>query len=153
MPGLPLALWRGDYYGNAIAKRWYRCLVMTLLERVSRLWRTLRNKLGPGSEVFSGEPDSSAWPMTQASVYSVNPLYRARNRGLELWYEYHAEGNHWSGSLWMPFADEDAVEAYAAAHPPGSPILIRYCPGDAGRSVMFEADQMAHVPPASPQSS
>ena len=86
-------------------------------------------------------PDSSDWQTTEADVYSTNVGYLYGTLGAEIWYSYHAEGDAWSGTCWIPFADEPSARYYAASRPPGSKVRIRYCPGDARKSVMLEKDQ------------
>ena len=62
--------------------------------------------------------------------------------GVQLWYEYHLADDHWSGSCWIRLPNQESADAYTAARPPGSSIQVRYCPSDAGRSVMLEQDQV-----------
>src|SRR5262245_62402020 len=99
---------------------------MKILERASALWNAARKRFA--------SPDSSTWRLADAVVYSSRAGYREEVIGVEIWYDYHAEGEHWSGSCRIDFADDESAQAYAAARPPGSTIRIRYCPGDVGRS-------------------
>ena len=104
------------------------------MERATNLWRKMKEKL-------AGGPDSSAWLNTEAVVFSSQAGCEGRYWNANLWYDYHLEKEHWSGSCTISFADEESAQAYAAARPPGSKVEIRYSPDDPGRSVMFESDQ------------
>ncbi|HEY2116839.1 MAG TPA: hypothetical protein VGJ51_17210 [Candidatus Angelobacter sp.] len=111
----------------------------------------LRGLLGPSSwaEILLAflrqtppeAPDSSDWQTTEADVYSAKAGYLYGTMGTEIWYSYHAEGDAWSGTCWIPFADEPSARYYAGSRPPGSKVRIRYCPGDAHKSAMLEKDQ------------
>jgi hypothetical protein len=109
----------------------------------------LRNLLGPLAQSLLESlrpdppvaPDSSDWQTTEADVYSANVGYLYGTLGVEIWYSYHAEGDAWSGTCWIPFADEPSARYYAGSRRPGSKARIRYCPGDARKSVMLEKDQ------------
>jgi len=107
---------------------------LTMMDRATNLWRQVKEKLGGG-------PDSSAWLNTEAVVFSCPVGCEGRHWNAYVWYDYHLEKDHWSGSCAISFADEAPAQAYAAARPPGSNVQIRYCPNHPGRSVMFESDQ------------
>lgn len=93
------------------------------------------------AEWWSGGPDSSHWLAAEAYIFGVSVEFKDRGIGVELAYGYHADGEEWSGRCWIPFADEESAQVYAASRPGLSRIQIRYCPGDCGRSVMLEKDQ------------
>jgi hypothetical protein len=122
-------------YCAAIVKHWYRLIEMKLWEQATTLWRA---KLARQQERRVNDPDSSDWKTIDAVVYSCDVAFREREVGVQVWYEYHAEEDHWSGACWIQLADRKSCEDYAAAHPSGSKVRIMYCPGNAGRSVMLD---------------
>lgn len=103
---------------------------MNLVERATALWRKTRSVLAGEAEAPSDDPDSSTWPTVEAQIYSSEARVRGRREvGVEMWYEYHAEGEHWSGSHWIPFPDMRSAEAYADAHPPGLKSQVLFLSG------------------------
>ncbi len=65
--------------------------------QASDLWRKTWSMLARRREAMFGNPDSSSWQIMEAKVYSIQAGCVDRIFRAELWYEYHAEGEHWSG--------------------------------------------------------
>jgi hypothetical protein len=57
-------------------------------------------------------------------------------------YSYCAEGDYWSGETSRLFVREKDADAYAAAHPAASAVMVRACPGKPNKSVVLAEDQM-----------
>lgn len=113
---------------------------MKLLDRASAIWRRTREALAGGASGASA--DSSAWPETEASIYSSEAKSRGREQfGVEVWYEFHAEGDHWSGSDWIQCDDYASAESVAGAHPAGNKIRILYCPGNPSQSILVDSGE------------
>ena len=56
-------------------------------------------------------------------------------------YSYSAKGEYWSGEMRRHFAVERDADDYAAAHPKGSPIVVRHSPSQPDKSVVLAVDQ------------
>src|SRR5262245_21766552 len=109
---------------------------MKLLDRVSTLWRRTQDALADGASDAS--EDTSSWPEVEARIYSIQARAHGRQPGVELWYEFHVDGDHWSGSGWVRCDDDTSAEALADAHPVDSKICIIYCPGNPSRSLLVD---------------
>ena len=122
------------------------------LRNIRRLVRWVRSLWTDIDGEQDGDQDYSEWPTTQAEVFScvvreqsdllLNERgHRETRVGADISYSYKVNGESWSGSTWITFADESSARYYAHARPGGSSILIRYCPDKPDDSVMLERDQ------------
>lgn len=107
------------------------------LRNVRRLVRWIRSAFSPSDN----DADYSAWPTTEAQIYSTQSGYLNQYPGTEILYTYRAAGDRFSGACRIPFAELAAANQYATARPPGSKIVVRYNPAVPRRSLMLEKDQ------------
>jgi hypothetical protein len=112
---------------------------MRRLRNVRRVVRWVRGAVGQLRE----STDYSAWPTTEAEVYLNNSTSASpfNYPAAEIWYSYRAIGQRWSGLCRVHFRDRASAGFYAALHPPGSKVAVRYDPAVPKDSVMLEKDQ------------
>lgn len=112
------------------------------LRNVRRLVRWIRSAFSPSDN----HADYSAWPTTEAQIYSTQSGCVNQYPGTEILYTYHAGGDRFSGAFRISFAELAAANEYASVRRPGSKIVVRYSPAAPGRSVMLERDQSNQNP-------
>jgi hypothetical protein len=83
----------------------------------------------------------SDWPTTHGVVFTCHVGQDERLWVAEVTYSYSAVGEYWSGSMRRHFGLERDADAFAALHPNGSPVVVRYNPALPEQSVVLSEDQ------------
>lgn len=107
--------------------------VLMALRPFTGSWHALQDR-------FRGS-GTSDWPTATGTIFMCQV-----SQGENIWtalitYAYSAQGEYWSGEMRRHFAAGHDVDDYAAAHPKGSALVVRYNPTQPGKSVVLADDQ------------
>ena len=83
----------------------------------------------------------SDWPTAPGVIFTCCVGQDEKMWVAEVTYSYCAGGEYWSGEMRRHFALERDADAYAAEHPNGSHIVVRYNPRYPEHSVLLADDQ------------
>lgn len=90
---------------------------------------------------------TEAWPIAIAHISSSGT---AKLSGgifrVTVHYAFQANGGSWTGETWRQFAVKTDAIRYAANHPRGTQIMVRYQPGNPEKSVALARDQQTASP-------
>lgn len=84
----------------------------------------------------------SDWQKVRGSVRSCKVTEMHHTWKATVIYSYSAEGDYWSGETSRSFVREREADAYAAAHPTDSVVMVRACPGKPNKNVVLAEDQL-----------
>ena len=115
-------------------------LVLTeALIRPLFLWPIVR--VGHAVREFWRAQRSSAWYVDSGTVLGRRARQKGRLWRVWLTYYYTADGRAYPGVWSRLFVFERDVDRFLSAHPKGTLLTLRHCPGRVSRSVVLDVDQ------------